>query len=98
MRGPGKGKSNNPAGKPKGTQNKTTKEMREMILNICEGHISKVNTELKKLEGKEFIDAMSKLFGLVLPKQAEIEGKGNVVFRVEWDDGNDTPEDSQASQ
>lgn len=74
MRGPGKGKSNNPAGKPKGVQNKTTKQAKEMLEQILFGQLENVSAafeSLKKEPGK-FIDAYSKMFGYVLPKKTDV--------------------------
>lgn len=88
MRGPGKGNTNNPNGRPKGIPNKTTKEMRQLILDVCSQHIGKANKTLAELDGKEFIDALAKLFSLVMPRQAEIEGKLPLTLKIEWTDPN----------
>ena len=76
-------------GRTEGTPNKTTQQMREAILAICENQTDRVNEELAKLEGKEFIDSIVKLAGLVMPKQAEIDVKEKWPFKVVFENGED---------
>jgi hypothetical protein len=45
MKGPGKGRTNNPFGRPKGASNKITKEVREVLHGI-------VKDELQSLPSK----------------------------------------------
>jgi hypothetical protein len=83
-----------------GIPNKTTKQAKELILNICMGHVERVNKTLANMEGKELVDALSKLLGLVLPKQADFEGKLPLTLKIEWidpDGGEDNASDNETA-
>ena len=56
-------------GREKGTPNKTTKEVREMIQTIVEGEIENVQSVLNKMDDKERVDTVIKLLPYVLPRQ-----------------------------
>ena len=73
-RGPGKGISNNPAGKPKGAQNRTTKQAKELLEKILFGQLDNVNEMFEKLkkDPQKYIDAYSKMFGYVMPKKTDV--------------------------
>ena len=86
MRGPGKGKSNNPAGKPKGTPNKTTKEARELFIAIMNGQIEYITDALEKVRTESpsrYLDAISKLFQYTMPKQIDIKSDGDKIGAIE---------------
>ena len=74
MRGPGKGKTNNPNGRPKGSQNNTTKQARELLQTILFGQMDNISDALEALrdEPSKYLDACSKLFTYVLPKKTDI--------------------------
>ena len=75
MRGPGKGKTNNPHGRTKGSPNKTTKEARELLEQILLGQVDNIKQSLEivmKKDPARFLDACSKLFTYVLPKKTDI--------------------------
>ena len=74
-RGPGKGISNNPAGKPKGAQNRTTKEAKELLEQILFGQIDNIKEALETIKTNDparYLDSCSKLFTYVLPKKTDI--------------------------
>ena len=75
MKGPGKGKTNNPAGKPKGAQNRTTKEAKELLEKILFGQVEGIEEALKEIKEKDparYLDACSKLFTYVMPKKTDM--------------------------
>lgn len=75
MRGPGKGKTNNPDGRPKGTPNRTTKEAKEFLEFVMFGQLENMNNALNQLYEKDqsrYLDACAKLFTYVLPKKTDI--------------------------
>jgi hypothetical protein len=67
------GHTNNPNGRPKGTPNKTTAELRELVTNLFESKYEDFKTALDELEPKEKVTAMLKLMEFVLPKQKEVK-------------------------
>lgn len=62
-------------GRKKGTANKLTLSHRELIQSIFDSEVrsGRVECELKKLEGKDYIDAILKLTGFVLPKLNSVD-------------------------
>ena len=74
-RGPGKGNTNNPNGRTKGSPNRTTKEAKLLLEQILLGQIDNINDAFNDLKGKDsgrFLDACSKMFTYVLPKKTDI--------------------------
>lgn len=85
MRGPGKGKSNNPAGKPKGTLNRTTKESKEFLKSILFAEFDNIEDSLRRAREEsdsKYIDLLSKLLQFVLPRQVEADAKGEIKIKV----------------
>lgn len=75
-------------GRPAGTPNKTTEQLRgfwQLLLEENEGRIKK---ELSTLEGKDFLNAIFQMTEYVLPKlqRTEITGADgdelNIIFRI----------------
>lgn len=74
-RGPGKGNTNNPSGRTKGSLNKTTKEARELLEQVLLGQVDNIKSALESIKTKDpakYLDACSKLFTYVLPKKTDI--------------------------
>jgi len=74
-RGPGKGNTNNPNGRPVGVPNKTTKAARELLEQVLLGQVDNIKLALEKIKTKDpakYLDACSKLFTYVLPKKTDI--------------------------
>lgn len=65
----------NPKGRPKGSLNRTTSELKEAIKTILDTELEKVQEHLEQLEPKERLDFMTKLLPYVMPKQSEITGE-----------------------
>jgi hypothetical protein len=86
-RGPGKGKSNNPSGRPKGIKNKKVQEWEALGEAITGELTGKLKEELEKLEGKDYINALASILQYFKPKMAAttIDGKveiPNVVVEI----------------
>jgi len=74
-RGPGKGNTNNPNGRPAGVPNKTTKAAKELLEQVLLGQVDNIKTALELIKNKDpakYLDACSKLFTYVLPKKTDI--------------------------
>lgn len=65
----------NPKGRPKGSLNRTTSELKEAIKTILDTELEKVQEHLEQLEPKERLDFVTKLLPYVVPKQSEINGE-----------------------
>lgn len=76
-------------GKPKGAVSKVTADVRETIKAALAGVTSeKLSQKLNQLEGKDYIDAVTKLAEYVVPKLArtqlatDAEGAGTVTVTL----------------
>ncbi len=76
-----KGKTNNPKGRPKGSQNKVTKETKELIKDLLDNNWVSFEKKLMNLDDKQFISTYIKLIEYVVPKQRAVEEK---VSEEEW--------------
>jgi len=74
-----KGHSGNPNGRPKGSLNKTTSEYREFLIGLISKQRDKIEEELSKLEGKEYINAIVMLSDYIIPKMKRTEVKGELT-------------------
>lgn len=68
-----KGKTNNPNGRPKGTPNKFTKELRDFIADIVDENREQIAEDLKALEPKDRLSILEKLMQYVLPKKTHTD-------------------------
>jgi hypothetical protein len=79
------GQSGNPKGKPKGAVAKVTADVRETIKAALSGVTpDQLSSKLRSLDGKDYIDAYTKLAEFVTPKlartqlAADDQGEGRV--------------------
>lgn len=68
-----KGHTNNPNGRPKGTPNKVTKDIRRFILNLLETNQAAVKRDLKAVEPKDRLLFYEKLLQYAIPKAQTIK-------------------------
>jgi hypothetical protein len=68
--GPGKGNTNNPAGKPKGTLNKTTVIHKEWIANFINERLPEVAAAWNELDAKDKMKFLIDLLKFVTPQMA----------------------------
>lgn len=63
----------NPTGRPKGSLNRTTVELKEAIKKVVDSELSNTKKYLSQLEPKERLDFLVKILPYILPKQNQIE-------------------------
>lgn len=63
-----KGKSGNPRGRKKGTQNAVNRDLRERVRDLLESQFDQIALDLAGLEAKDRVNAWLKLSEFVLPK------------------------------
>lgn len=68
-----KGESGNPEGRPKGTPNKTSTEIKQTLNDILCNEIEAIPERLNQLSDKDRLDIVIKLLPYILPKQKELE-------------------------
>jgi hypothetical protein len=69
-------------GKEKGTKNKKTLILDSFASSIVDGGMEKFQTELSKMEGREYVTAFLQLFEYVKPKLSRMEMKAEVKATV----------------
>jgi len=79
----------NKGGRPKGSMNKATAEIRERYLNLIEGNFDQLETDLRTLKANERIKAIIELSKFVLPtlKATEMNLNSTDNFKpilIEW--------------
>jgi len=65
-----KGKTNNPNGRPKGSPNRTTAEMKELINRFLSDNLENLQKEFDRLEPKDKLYFIEKIMKYVLPQQS----------------------------
>ena len=81
-----KGMSGNPNGRKKGTPNKTTAEIKEIITRIVGNQLEHIEKDLDKIRKTDPAEAMrlsSKFIDYVIPKQTKIDLEGELTHKVE---------------
>jgi hypothetical protein len=66
-----KGKTGNPAGRPKGTKNKVTAELKERIKTFLDANFESVTGSFNELDAEKKILLYEKFLGYVVPKVKE---------------------------
>ena len=71
-------------GRKKGTPNKLTKEMRDVLKGVVADEIDTLGQRLEELEPKDRLEVFIKLLPFVLPKTQSIAHTKGEGFEVEW--------------
>ena len=66
-----KGECANPAGRPKGSQNRIKREVQQVIKEFVEDKADEIETWFDQLEPREKIQAFEKLLQYILPRKRE---------------------------
>lgn len=78
-----KGKTNNPNGRPKGSKNKASENLRKSVLDLLDENWDTIQRDLKKLEPKDRLGFLEKLLPYTLPKLQSVEVKAEVNTKLE---------------
>jgi hypothetical protein len=79
-----KGKTNNPNGRPKGSENVLTKEMRTVLKSVLSEQIEKLPEMLEALSPEKKIDVLLRLLPFVVPKVEAVSPSFGEPFTPEW--------------
>lgn len=77
-------KAGNP-GKPKGAENKTTKQARELFISIMEGEVDNIKDSLDKIRKKDptaYLTTLSKFYPYFMPKKLEVDAPSEITINV----------------
>ena len=74
-----KEQTGNPNGRPKGTPNKVTSDLKTWINALISKNLSGIEKDLKGLEPKERIQIFEKLMQYVVPKQQSISVEAQIA-------------------
>ena len=74
-----KGHTNNPNGRPKGTPNKITQDIRSWLTTVIDKNRKQMLKDLKTLEPKDRLKILEKLMQYVIPKQQAVSA--DIDFR-----------------
>ena len=83
-----KGKTNNPSGRPKGTPNKVTIDLRTRIADFLADRWDTIESDFDQLEPKDRLQFFEKLLQYSLPKaqpvieKPEVEGWDTIIMGV----------------
>jgi hypothetical protein len=70
-----KGKSGNPAGRPKGEKNKVTKDVKKWLLDLFLTHSKTLETDLKAMTPRERWEIIAKILPFIVPKLQAMDAK-----------------------
>jgi hypothetical protein len=75
-----KGKTNNPNGRPKGSQNKLAKNLRERIVDILDSDFTpeKIRYDLNQLKPEDRLAMLIKLMDFAIPRLKQVDFQGNI--------------------
>lgn len=77
-----KGHTNNPNGRPKGTPNKVTSELKAWLVELIEGNHEQIKADLQAIEPEERIRLLFSILPYIIPKQQAVSGK----LETSWDE------------
>ena len=73
--------------RPKGSPNKTTKEVKELLTNILSNHMDDLDACIEALPPARKVDALLKLAAMILPRPHMEQ----IPFVETWEDEYDDP-------
>lgn len=79
-----KGKSGNPAGRPKGAENKLARELRDHLKTVVEDELERLPTYLDSMPDAERLHILLKLLPYVLPKVQAVDMSTGEPIGSDW--------------
>lgn len=70
---PRKGTTNNPAGRPKGSRNKASDDMKQAIYKIIDDNWKTVSSDIKIMSPKDRAAFVEKMISYVMPKSTTLD-------------------------
>ncbi len=70
-----KGKSGNPAGRPRGAKDRVQTSVKEWVRELIDKNRATVEADLKRCDPEDRLRFLLKLLDYVLPKQAAVQAK-----------------------
>ena len=70
-----KGKSGNPNGRPRGSKNKATNELREWVERFINDNLDTIANDIKELEPNDRVKFFLALLNYTLPKQQSVKAE-----------------------
>jgi hypothetical protein len=83
MKGPGKGKTNNPAGRRSGTPNKVTTELRQKITDLIEKNFKKIEADFNKLDPEKRLIVLERYLKYCLPPLQSLDIRADIKGSLE---------------
>jgi hypothetical protein len=78
-----KGQTNNPSGRPLGSKNKATRDLRQWLTNFIEANTTIIESDWKSLQPRERIMAFQQLLKYCLPTMQAINVNAEIDRKVE---------------
>ena len=93
-KGPGKGNTNNPSGKPKGTLNSTTVKLKEFYVSLLDGEREHIKAALAKLrkDPHQYLMAIDKISNKVVANKRDITSDDKAIASVTIIEDKSKPE------